>query len=132
MFSSSKWIFRVINTQIVTIITIIFHFLLFRLFPDSLSSSSCNTNMSTFTILTNPAAIRPKTKHACRKNVLTNPSINSFFTHQTLALLYNAHYHFSPHIHLPLSMFLPLHPSHCHLLSHIIPILSLSPICLQR
>lgn len=81
MFSSSKWIFRVINTQIVTIITIISLFLLLCLFQDLLFSSSCNTDMATLTISTNPVAINPKTKREklCFHQLLS--SINPFFTH---------------------------------------------------
>lgn len=114
MFSSSKWISRVINTQLITII---FHLLMFYLFQDLLSSSSCNTNISTFTILANPEAIHPKTKHASRKRILTDtppPSINSFFTHSPwhtfhfLFPFYNAHYHL---------LFISIYPSQCFYLS---------------
>ena len=138
MFSSSKWIFKAINTQIVTIITIIFLFLLLRLFQDLLSSSSCNTNMCTFTILTNPVAIRPKTKHACRKMVLTNSSLlptHSSLTHPGAPSVLS-----SPFImHTIIFFSYPFTPlnvstSPSLTLSFALPYYShsLSPICLQR
>lgn len=129
MFSSSKWIFRVINIQIVTIITIISLFLCLCLFLDLRSSSSCDTDMATLTILTNPVAIHPKKKS--RKIMFSSTldfhqpifhsharalfhSLHYLYTYFLLYAFFCSSHSFSPHS--PLSAFLPLHPTHSRII----------------